>query len=133
MKIIQNNNDTYVEIPCEGNENSAGWGPVHIYKWTRTPITVKTGFVVEVYVEGYRMTKDVWLYEVYDFDTLDAALTFYHKLNQASWHEQEKILDFAGYTKYNGWYGLSVEEMRVYEYTPQGKFQWQIIHTVNQK
>ncbi len=120
MKTIQEGNTALTEVPYEGNENyPAG---VLVYEWSRTAEEPKTSrFEVEVYVEGYRMTKDVWLFETYTFQTLADALAFYHKINDRNWEQ----LDFESAEKNTGWYGLTVEYMKVFEYTPEGKFKWE--------
>ncbi len=124
MNVIQENDTALVEVPYEGNENYPAGS--HVYEWRRSAIGFhKKGFEVLVYVEGYRIFKDTWLHATYPFATLAEALTFYHTINNATSDEQDELLGLEDSCKYNGWYGLTVEGMQIYEYSGQGEFQWE--------
>lgn len=81
----------------------------------------RPGFEVQVYVEGYRPDKDVWLYETYRYDTLLEAIDFVRRVSFATWESRQTILGFEAATKETGWYGLSFEYVEVYEYTCAGE------------
>lgn len=80
--------------------------------------TPAAGFVVEVVVEGYRPCKDQWLYERYRFATLEEVKQFAGRLG---FGQDDKLLGFGAYTRETGWWGLGVEEVRVYERDGQGR------------
>jgi hypothetical protein len=96
------------------------------FHWNRTEVGERPPFQVKVYVEGYRLSKEVWLYDTINFLTLEEALAFYISLHISNREEQASILDFASSTKYNGWYGLTLEYMEVYENTPEKTFKWEL-------
>ncbi len=122
--IIIDGNEALHEVPYDATAYvPAG---VRVDKWERKPIQDhKLGFEVEVYVEGYRPNKDVWLHDKYDFDTLQAALDWLDTLQMSHPEKQAEMLNFEGYYKGTGWYMMSVEYFTLYEYTAEGTYQWQ--------
>ena len=93
--------------------------------WERIPVLrEKPGFYVEVYIEGYRPSKDTWLHQTESFDALEEAQAYYDKLVTATHKEREEMLDFNSY-KGTGWYGFSFERAEVYEETAGGsRYHW---------
>ena len=86
----------------------------YIQAWTRKKEEEpKLGFFVEVYVEGYRPHKDMWLHETHQFDTLEQAIVFMRGLHGKRYEV---------YTP--GWYGVTFEHAKIYEYTSEGVFRW---------
>ena len=99
----------------------------HVTYWERSePVALRQpGFEVEVYVEGYRLNKDVWLHSKEQFDTLEQALEYYHKIANARFDEYDELLDFKQYDSM-GWHSISYEYMRVLEFAANGQvFEWE--------
>lgn len=93
--------------------------------WKRSPLgEVNVGFVVRIYVEGYRPQKDVWLHEKYRFNTLAEAITFYHEVNMKSYDEFNAWIK--PYYNDSGWYSISREYLEIVEHTESGgKYIWE--------
>lgn len=113
INVVVSDDAAIVEIPASDL----------IYEWRRHPEQSRKGFEVEVYVEGYRPGKETWLYETYEFKTLEEALRFHNEISWATSKEREKLLGFETREKYGG-YCLMFNYMEVYEYNEQGKFRW---------
>lgn len=96
-------------------------------EWKKTPvIRHQPGFEVEVFIEGYRPTKDTWKHKTYRFDTLDQAIAFRDALANCPWNEWEELLGLERVYQGTGWYGFSYEYCEIYEYSADGaKFHWE--------
>ncbi len=78
----------------------------------------RVGFEVEIYVEGYRPSKDTWLHASYPFDTIHEAEAFYEKVISANWKEKEELLGLED--PGDGTYGRTVDDVKVMEYASNG-------------
>lgn len=110
-----------MKVEIEGDGSLAIFYPndTPVEQWGRTPLEPqKTGFEVEVYVEGYRPNKEVWKHETFTFDTLADALAFAHEVGMKSWDEFQKWIE-PNYQD-SGWYSISFEYTRVLERTADG-------------
>lgn len=114
-------------IHVEGN--TALHEPVQgrVLTWERTPVPVELPqirFELEIYIEGYRLSKDVWLYDTKKFNTLEEVLDYDFKLKM-NLFDLEMVPEIEAEYSGRGWYGFYLEYTEVYEYAADGtKYHW---------
>lgn len=89
--------------------------------WEATPLKISPRVEVDVYIEGYRPHKDVWLHHTETFPNVYDAVTYVNKLQMATTEERNELLGFNNpYLMPDGWYDFHYEHCTITEIQADG-------------